>query len=105
MNKNAAGQQTDTNKKEEDEDEEEDEEEEEILPGSTLFIKNLNYSTTEESLQEVGSEFREPRLRVRLRGAHVVEGSGVRNFSGNSGWTHEEIIVLSQCIRIRVIFL
>lgn len=37
------------------EDEEEDEEEEESLPGSTLFVKNLNYSTTEESLQEVGS--------------------------------------------------
>ena len=33
---------------------EEEEEEEEIVPGSTLFIKNLNFSTTEETLQEVG---------------------------------------------------
>ncbi|MCI4375294.1 hypothetical protein PGIGA_G00107740 [Pangasianodon gigas] len=55
VNKNAADQQTDTNKKEED-DEEEDEDEEESLPGSTLFIKNLNYSTTEESLQEIFSK-------------------------------------------------
>ncbi|XP_060775388.1 probable RNA-binding protein 19 [Neoarius graeffei] len=53
VNKNAADQQTDTNKKEEDE---EEEEEEEILPGSTLFIKNLNYGTTEESLQETFSK-------------------------------------------------
>ena len=34
--------------------EEEEEEEEESVPGSTLFIKNLNFSTTEETLQEVG---------------------------------------------------
>lgn len=54
VNKNAADQQTDANEKEEEDDEEEDEEEEESLPGSTLFVKNLNYSTTEESLQEVG---------------------------------------------------
>ena len=33
---------------------EEEEEEEESVPGSTLFIKNLNFSTTEETLQEVG---------------------------------------------------
>uniref|UniRef100_A0A3Q1HRR2 Probable RNA-binding protein 19 n=1 Tax=Anabas testudineus TaxID=64144 RepID=A0A3Q1HRR2_ANATE len=32
--------------------EEEDEEEEESAPGSTLFIKNLNFTTTEEKLQE-----------------------------------------------------
>lgn len=31
----------------------EEEEEEEEVPGSTLFIKNLNFSTTEEKLQEV----------------------------------------------------
>uniref|UniRef100_A0A8C5FKA2 RRM domain-containing protein n=1 Tax=Gadus morhua TaxID=8049 RepID=A0A8C5FKA2_GADMO len=34
------------------EEEEEEEEEEESVPGSTLFIKNLNFSTTEETLQE-----------------------------------------------------
>lgn len=37
-----------------DEEEAEEEEEEEEAPGSTLFIKNLNFSTTEEKLQEVG---------------------------------------------------
>lgn len=73
VNKNAADQQTDANEKEEEDDEEEDEEEEESLPGSTLFVKNLNYSTTEESLQEVGSEFKEPKLRVGLKGADVVK--------------------------------
>lgn len=41
-------------KKQEEEQEEEEEEEEESAPGSTLFIKNLNFSTTEETLQEVG---------------------------------------------------
>lgn len=41
-------------KKEMSEEEEEDEEEEEESgPGSTLFIKNLNFSTTEDRLQEV----------------------------------------------------
>lgn len=34
--------------------EEDEEEEEESAPGSTLFIKNLNFCTTEEKLQEVG---------------------------------------------------
>ena len=34
--------------------EEKKEEEEESAPGSTLFIKNLNFDTTEEKLQEVG---------------------------------------------------
>ncbi|KAL7391647.1 hypothetical protein ABVT39_011966 [Epinephelus coioides] len=45
-------------KKEEkkDEEEEEEEEEEEAAPGSTLFIKNLNFSTTEEKLQETFSK-------------------------------------------------
>uniref|UniRef100_A0A8C5B248 Probable RNA-binding protein 19 n=1 Tax=Gadus morhua TaxID=8049 RepID=A0A8C5B248_GADMO len=38
--------------KEKKEEEEEEEEEEESVPGSTLFIKNLNFSTTEETLQE-----------------------------------------------------
>lgn len=33
--------------------EEEEEQEEESSPGSTLFIKNLNFSTTELTLQEV----------------------------------------------------
>lgn len=54
VNKNGVDQQTNANN----EDEDEDEEEEEIVPGSTLFIKNLNFSTTEETLQEVRSEFR-----------------------------------------------
>lgn len=30
-----------------------EEEEEESAPGSTLFVKNLNFSTTEQTLQEV----------------------------------------------------
>ncbi|KAK1796435.1 hypothetical protein P4O66_009487 [Electrophorus voltai] len=47
--------QTDPKKKEE-EAEEEEEEEEESLPGSTLFIKNLNFSTTEKTLQETFSK-------------------------------------------------
>lgn len=42
-------------KKEEDE-EEEEEEEEQILPGSTLFIKNLNFITSEEALRETFSK-------------------------------------------------
>lgn len=33
-------------------DEDEDEDEEESVPGATLFLKNLNFSTTEETLQE-----------------------------------------------------
>ncbi|XP_045891930.1 probable RNA-binding protein 19 [Micropterus dolomieu] len=43
-------------KKEEEEEEDEEEEEEESAPGSTLFIKNLNFSTTEEKLQETFSK-------------------------------------------------
>ena len=38
---------------EEEEGEEEEEEEEESLPGCTLFIKNLNFDTTEETLKGV----------------------------------------------------
>lgn len=38
---------------EEEENVEEEEEEEESSPGSTLFIKNLNFSTTEQTLLEV----------------------------------------------------
>uniref|UniRef100_A0A8C4H962 Probable RNA-binding protein 19 n=1 Tax=Dicentrarchus labrax TaxID=13489 RepID=A0A8C4H962_DICLA len=38
------------------EEDEEEEEEEESAPGSTLFIKNLNFSTTEEKLQETFSK-------------------------------------------------
>lgn len=30
-----------------------EEDEEESAPGSTLFVKNLNFSTTEQTLQEV----------------------------------------------------
>ncbi|XP_074494180.1 putative RNA-binding protein 19 isoform X2 [Sebastes fasciatus] len=43
-------------KKDEEEGEEEEEEEEESAPGSTLFIKNLNFSTIEENLQETFSK-------------------------------------------------
>ncbi|KAM7416602.1 hypothetical protein PAMA_018582 [Pampus argenteus] len=43
-------------KEEEEGEEEEEEEEEECAPGSTLFIKNLNFSTTEEKLQETFSK-------------------------------------------------
>ncbi|XP_041642367.1 probable RNA-binding protein 19 [Cheilinus undulatus] len=42
--------------KKDDNEEEEEEEEEEAAPGSTLFIKNLNFSTTEEKLQETFSK-------------------------------------------------
>uniref|UniRef100_A0A8D3CSM1 Probable RNA-binding protein 19 n=1 Tax=Scophthalmus maximus TaxID=52904 RepID=A0A8D3CSM1_SCOMX len=42
--------------KEEKEEEEDEDEEEESAPGSTLFIKNLNFSTTEETLQETFSK-------------------------------------------------
>ncbi|XP_014413974.2 probable RNA-binding protein 19 [Camelus ferus] len=38
------------------EEEEEEDEEEESLPGCTLFIKNLNFSTTEETLKAVFSK-------------------------------------------------
>jgi len=50
--KNANAENNDLAKKDE---EEEEEEEEEILPGSTLFIKNLNFNTSEETLLEVNS--------------------------------------------------
>lgn len=42
--------------KEEEEDDDDDDDEEESLPGSTLFIKNLNFSTTEETLRETFSK-------------------------------------------------
>ncbi|MEJ1282002.1 RNA binding motif protein 19 [Cricetulus griseus] len=45
-----------TGKVEEEEEEEEEDEEEESVPGCTLFIKNLNFSTTEETLKEVFSK-------------------------------------------------
>ncbi|KAG7481084.1 hypothetical protein MATL_G00063030 [Megalops atlanticus] len=38
------------------EEEEDEDDEEESVPGSTLFIKNLNFNTTEETLQEVFSK-------------------------------------------------
>uniref|UniRef100_A0A670ZW33 RNA binding motif protein 19 n=1 Tax=Pseudonaja textilis TaxID=8673 RepID=A0A670ZW33_PSETE len=43
-------------KEEEEEEEEEEEKEEESLPGCTIFIKNLNFSTTEDTLKEVFSK-------------------------------------------------
>ncbi|TNN43273.1 putative RNA-binding protein 19 [Liparis tanakae] len=45
-----------TEEKKKDDDEEEEEEEEESAPGSTLFIKNLNFITTQEKLQETFSK-------------------------------------------------
>ncbi|KAG1938910.1 putative RNA-binding protein [Pimephales promelas] len=51
--KNANAENNDLAKKDE---EEEEEEEEEILPGSTLFIKNLNFNTSEETLLETFSQ-------------------------------------------------
>lgn len=53
--KDASVENNDSAKKEEEEEEEEDEEEQ-ILPGSTLFIKNLNFNTSEETLREVSAE-------------------------------------------------
>lgn len=47
----------------EEEEEEDDDEEEEAAPGSTLFIKNLNFSTTEETLQEVAHFVNAPMMR------------------------------------------
>ncbi|XP_009708279.1 PREDICTED: probable RNA-binding protein 19 [Cariama cristata] len=41
---------------EEEGEEEEEEEEEEIIPGCTLFIKNLNFATTEDTLKETFSK-------------------------------------------------
>ncbi|XP_032373118.1 putative RNA-binding protein 19 isoform X1 [Etheostoma spectabile] len=43
-------------KDEKEQEEEEEEEEEESAPGSTLFIKNLNFSTTKEKLHETFSK-------------------------------------------------
>ncbi|XP_077417240.1 putative RNA-binding protein 19 [Vanacampus margaritifer] len=43
-------------KEEDEEEEEEEEEEDDSVLGSTLFIKNLNFSTTEETLQEIFSK-------------------------------------------------
>ncbi|KAM9371840.1 putative RNA-binding protein 19 [Phaethornis superciliosus] len=41
---------------EEKEEEEEEEEEEESIPGCTLFVKNLNFATTEDTLRETFSK-------------------------------------------------
>ncbi|XP_044304866.1 probable RNA-binding protein 19 isoform X1 [Varanus komodoensis] len=43
-------------KMEDEKDDEDDDDEEESLPGCTLFIKNLNFATTEETLREVFSK-------------------------------------------------
>uniref|UniRef100_A0A8C1I9C3 RNA binding motif protein 19 n=1 Tax=Cyprinus carpio TaxID=7962 RepID=A0A8C1I9C3_CYPCA len=53
--KDTSAENNDSAKKEEVE-EEEEEEEEQILPGSTLFIKNLNFNTSEEALWETFSK-------------------------------------------------
>lgn len=60
--KDASAENNDSAKKEEEE--EDEEEEEQILPGSTLFIKNLNFNTSEETLHEVSS---------RAQAAHCVD--------------------------------
>lgn len=39
-----------------------DEEEEESAPGSMLFIKNLNFSTTEQTLQGVENRDDKPKI-------------------------------------------
>nr|XP_040146877.1 uncharacterized protein LOC101963847 [Ictidomys tridecemlineatus] len=49
-----------TAKTEEEEEADEEEDDEESLPGCTLFIKNLNFSTTEETLQQPSSPGRGP---------------------------------------------
>lgn len=40
----------------EEQEEEEEDEEEENIPGCTLFIKNLNFATTEDTLKEVSND-------------------------------------------------
>ncbi|TRY69821.1 hypothetical protein DNTS_000594 [Danionella cerebrum] len=52
QSKDETEEKNDSGKNEEDD----DEEDEEILSGSTLFIKNLNFSTTEETLHETFSK-------------------------------------------------
>ena len=52
--------------------EEEEEEEEESLPGCTLFIKNLNFDTTEETLKGVSAG-------SRRRGAGKGNEAGSRS--------------------------
>ncbi len=54
--KDASVENNDSAEKEEEDEEEEEEEEEQILPGSTLFVKNLNFNTSEETLREVSAE-------------------------------------------------
>uniref|UniRef100_A0A669ED58 Probable RNA-binding protein 19 n=1 Tax=Oreochromis niloticus TaxID=8128 RepID=A0A669ED58_ORENI len=54
LEKKAAEKEEKKKENEEEEGDDEEEEEEEALPGSTLFIKNLNFNTTEEKLLEVG---------------------------------------------------
>ncbi|XP_028913965.1 probable RNA-binding protein 19 [Ornithorhynchus anatinus] len=50
------GEEAEAEKEEEEEEEEDEEDEDENLPGCTLFIKNLNFSTTEETLKEAFSK-------------------------------------------------
>uniref|UniRef100_A0A669D0Z3 Probable RNA-binding protein 19 n=1 Tax=Oreochromis niloticus TaxID=8128 RepID=A0A669D0Z3_ORENI len=54
--KKAAEKEEKKKENEEEEGDDEEEEEEEALPGSTLFIKNLNFNTTEEKLLETFSK-------------------------------------------------
>ncbi|KAL3975876.1 ATF-like basic leucine zipper transcriptional factor [Sarotherodon galilaeus] len=56
LEKKAAEKEEKKKENEEEEGDDEEEEEEEALPGSTLFIKNLNFNTTEEKLLETFSK-------------------------------------------------
>uniref|UniRef100_A0AAX7UBW6 Probable RNA-binding protein 19 n=1 Tax=Astatotilapia calliptera TaxID=8154 RepID=A0AAX7UBW6_ASTCA len=56
--------------------EEDDEEEEEALPGSTLFIKNLNFNTTEEKLLEVGTLINTIIINCLITGKLLSMGYG-----------------------------
>lgn len=82
MSKEVVGQQAETKKQEE----EDEEEEEENVPGSTLFIKNLNFITTEETLREVGSGFMGTRSGDEFRGADVIEGRVSEALVGLQKW-------------------
>uniref|UniRef100_A0A3Q2V8F2 RNA binding motif protein 19 n=1 Tax=Haplochromis burtoni TaxID=8153 RepID=A0A3Q2V8F2_HAPBU len=63
-------------KKIENEEEDDEEEEEEALPGSTLFIKNLNFNTTEEKLLEVGTLINTIIINCLITGKLLSMGYG-----------------------------
>ena len=64
---------------EEEEEDDEEEEEDGSLPGCTLFIKNLNFNTTEETLREVSIHQEWGTLQAVMRAVHLLwvqHGSG-----------------------------